>query len=130
LWLETGATYLRAGRPGEAETVLSEAIRTLENDKRPRMFGEEGLWFYKRGAARVALKRRAEATSDLNESLTRETQAWVRGRTYLELGKAADLAGQRQTAQAHYDRCLKLCTAANDDEAANLARRLKTGGYR
>ncbi len=130
LWLETGATLLRAGRPGEAETVLSEGIRTLQDDKRPRMFGEEGLWFYKRGAARVALKRHAEATSDLNEALTRETQAWVRGRTYLELGKAADLAGKRPTAQAHYDRCLKLCTAAYDDEAATLARRLKSGGYR
>ena len=130
LWLEAGATLLRAGRAAEAETVLTEGLRKLEQDRRPKMFGEEGLWFYKRGSARVALKRSAEATADLNAALTKEMAAWVRGRAYLELGKAADLAGKRTEALAAYDRCLALCTSAGDGEAASLAGRLKSAPHR
>jgi tetratricopeptide (TPR) repeat protein len=130
LWLETGATYLRARRAAEAEVALNEGIRKLEQDRRPRMLGEEGQWYYKRGAARVVLRRPAEATADLNLALAREMPAWVRGRTHLELGKAADLAGNRQAASAAYDRCLQLCAAAQDDEAVSVARRLKSAAYR
>ena len=94
------------------------------------MFGEEGLWYYKRGEARVRLGRAADATADLTRSLGVETQAWVRGRTHLELGKAADLAGDRTKARAEYDRCLQMCAAANDAAAADQARSLRNAGYR
>jgi tetratricopeptide (TPR) repeat protein len=44
LWLEAGATALRAGRAAEAEQFLSEGVKRLAADRRPRMFGEEALW--------------------------------------------------------------------------------------
>ena len=75
--------------------MFTEGLRRLHDDTRPRMFGEDGLWYYKRGEARVRLRRHADAIADLKQALSVETQAWVKGRTYLELGKAADLAGDR-----------------------------------
>jgi tetratricopeptide (TPR) repeat protein len=130
LWLEAGSTLLRGGRAAEADAAFTEGFEKLRGDSRPRMFGEEGLWYFKRGEARVRLRRHAEATADLTQALTVETQAWVKGRTHLELGKAADLAGDRVKARAEYDRCLQLCVAANDDVAAEQARTLKAQGYK
>ena len=57
-------------------------------------------------------------SADLTQALSVETQAWVKGRTHLELGKAADLAGDRTRARAEYDHCVQLCAAANDESAA------------
>ena len=130
LWLEAGSTLLRAGRAADAERELTDGLQKLRQDHRPRMLGEEGLWYFKRGEARVRLRRAADATADLTAALGVETQAWVKGRTYLELGKAADLTGDRTRARAHYDRCLQLCAAANDSTAAAEARRLKDQGYK
>ena len=59
LWLESGGTALRAGRAADAESQLSAGLRMLAADKRQRMFGEEALWYGKRGAARVTPTSRA-----------------------------------------------------------------------
>ena len=56
LWIETGTTFLRAGMAADAERYLSEGIAHFATDARPRMFGEEALWYYKRGAARVTAR--------------------------------------------------------------------------
>jgi tetratricopeptide (TPR) repeat protein len=130
LWLEAGSTLLRGGYAADADVQLTEGIQKLQQDTRPRMFGEEGLWYFKRGEARVRLRRPDEATADLTKALSVETQAWVKGRTHLELGKAADLAGDRTKGRAEYDRCLQLCTAANDAVAADQARTLRQQGYK
>jgi tetratricopeptide (TPR) repeat protein len=130
LWLEAGSTLLRGGHAADADVQLTEGIQKLQQDTRPRMFGEEGLWYFKRGEARVRLRRLDGATADLTKALGVETQAWVKGRTHLELAKAADLAGDRTKARAEYDRCLQLCTAANDTVAADQARTLRQQGYK
>jgi hypothetical protein len=130
LWLEAGATYLRAGKPAEAEAMLTDGLRMLAADTRPRMLGEEGHWFYSRGAARVRLRKAAEATADLTEALTREQLLWVRARTHLELGKAADLAGNRAAAIDAYGKAQQAAALAGDGEAAALARRFKATPYR
>jgi tetratricopeptide (TPR) repeat protein len=130
LWLEAGATLLRAGRPAEADAALTEGLRKLREDTRPRMYGEDGLWYYKRGVARVRLRRAADASADLTQALSVETQAWVKGRTHLELGKAADLGGDRTRARTEYDKCVQLCAAANDESAAQEARTLRNQAYR
>ncbi len=130
VWLETGATLLRADRPAEAERMLSEGIQRLPADARPRMAGEEGLWFYKRGVARVLLKKPNEAAADLSESLRRPLPDWLRGRVHLELGKAADLAGDRTRANAEYDRSARLAAAVKDAAAEAAARRLRSSGYK
>jgi tetratricopeptide (TPR) repeat protein len=130
LWLESGATYLRAGAPAEAETVLTEGIRMLAADKRPRMLGEDGHWYYERGMARVRLRRAQDAIADLTEALKHEQIGWVRTRTYLELGKAADLAGNRQGAVAEYTKAQQSAATSGDREAAAQARRYKASPYR
>ena len=57
VWLEAGSTCLRAGRAADAERFLSDGLARFADDTRPRMFGEDALWRYKRGAARAALGR-------------------------------------------------------------------------
>jgi tetratricopeptide (TPR) repeat protein len=130
IWLEGGSTLFRAGRFADAETMLSEGLTRFQDDKRPRMAGEAGLWYYKRGAARVRLKRQAEARADLQHALTLEAREWVRARMHLELGKLADLAGDRQGARAAYDSAIRIATAAQDASALEEANRLKGAGYK
>ena len=71
-WLETGGTFLRAGRHADANRVLTEGIDRFADDTRPRMFGEGALWYQKRGAARAALGLAAEARDDLQKSIAAE----------------------------------------------------------
>jgi len=55
--LEEGSTALRAGRPAHAERVLTEGLAMLAATTGPKIPGEDTLWRYKRGAARVALQQ-------------------------------------------------------------------------
>jgi tetratricopeptide (TPR) repeat protein len=80
LWLESGSTSLRAGRPADAETFLTTGLARFADDKRQRMFGEDALWYYKRGATRAALGRAADAQADLRKALSLEGRNWVHGR--------------------------------------------------
>lgn len=130
IWLEGGSTLFRAGRFADADAMLTEGLTRFQDDKRPRMAGEPGLWYYKRGAARVRLKRQAEARADLQHGLTLDAREWVRARIHLELGKLADLAGDRQAARAAYDSAIRIATAAQDASALEEANRLKGAGYK
>ena len=120
LWLEAGATALRAGRAADAETSLMTGMEMLAGDKRTRMFGEEALWLHNRGAARVALRRTAEAETDLRLALKLESRKWVAGRVHTELGKLADLKSERKIAIGHYKQAKKL-TAEDDDAIGSAA---------
>src|SRR5262245_46853418 len=123
-WLETGATYLRAGRAADAERFLNDGLARSANDKRTRMFGEEALWYYKRGTARAMLGRTAEADADLRRALKAEGRKWVRGRTHIELGKLAVKAGKPTAAREEFASAITLCEGDNDPGAAEEARRL------
>jgi len=124
LWLERGSTSLRAGRPADAERFLSEGLARFAADDRPRMFGENALWFYKRGAARAALHRGAEAEQDLRESVSVEGRKWVHGRAHFELGKLLMQAGNQIAARGELETAAALCDADNDGGTAEEARRL------
>jgi tetratricopeptide (TPR) repeat protein len=124
LSLESGSTLLRAGRHADAERVLSEGIARLAEDKRPRMFGEEALWYYKRGLARTRLGRGAEARRDLNTALSHEGRNWVHGRTHFELGKLALQAGDRSAGREHLQTAVRLCESDRDGATADEAQRL------
>jgi tetratricopeptide (TPR) repeat protein len=124
VWLERGATTLRAGRPADAERFLSEGLARFADDARPRMFGENALWFYKRGAARAVLGRAADAEQDLRQSVSVEGRKWVHGRAHLELGKLLMQAGKRTEARAELQTAATLCDADNDRPSADEARRL------
>jgi tetratricopeptide (TPR) repeat protein len=123
-WLESGSTALRAGRPADAERLLNEGMARFADDKRERMFGEQALWFYKRGAARAALGRRDEAERDLRQSVSSEGRKWVHGRAHLELGKLLLRAGNRAAARVELQTAATLGDADNDRGAAAEARRL------
>jgi hypothetical protein len=125
LWLETGSTALRAGRPAEADRWLSEGLAMSARDDRRRMFGEEALWHYKRGAARLRLGRPREARDDLLAGLAAaEARDWVRGRLHLELAGASETLGDRAQARWQADKALPLLERGQDAEGARIAKRL------
>ena len=124
VWLESGSTCLRAGRPADAERFLDQGFAHFAGDLRPRMFGEDAIWYYKRGAARAALGRTAEAQQDLKKALSVEGRKWVYGRTHLELGKLALKTGNRASASGELRAAIALCESDNDTGSADEARRL------
>jgi tetratricopeptide (TPR) repeat protein len=130
IWLEAGATELRAGRGAQADAELTAGIERLERDARPRSFGEEALWRYKRGAARVLAGNSAGAEADLNAALSSKGRDWVRGRARTELGKLADLAGNRARAISQYQAAAALCEKGRDPEGAGEAKALVATAYR
>jgi len=123
-WLESGATALRAERAAEADKLLSQGIAGLAADPRPRMFGEEAIWYYKRGAARAILGRTREARVDLTTAGAREGRAWVHGRARLELGKLALSAGNQSAAHEELRAAIALGESDGDSSAVGEARRL------
>lgn len=125
LWLETGATTLRAGRPAEAERWLSKGIAITATDTRPRMFGEEALWRLKRGQARRLTGRLADARADLLSALAEpQARGWVRGRSHLELGEVSLGLGDRAQARWQAEKAVTVLEQGHDPEGVRLARRL------
>ena len=123
LWLESGATDMRAGRPGRALAILDMGVAMFERDPRPKAFGEAALWYAKRGAAFVALGERKRAEADLRLAMAAEGREWVHGRCYLEFGKLADMAGDRVAAMAAYRRAAALCSKDRDPIGTEEAER-------
>jgi len=124
LWLETGSTCLRAGRPADAERVLDEGFTRFADDRRPRMFGEDALWHYKRGTARAGIGKAVEAEADLRTAIRLEGRKWVQARAHLELGRLALKAGNRAAARAELQAAVTLGESDNDPLTAEEARRL------
>jgi tetratricopeptide (TPR) repeat protein len=100
--LEAGAAAARAGRLDEAERLLNEGLASFKRDPRPKAAGEAALWYYTRGATRLAAGKLEEAGQDLDIALDSEPIGWVRGRIHLELGKRADVEGRRSDALTAY----------------------------
>lgn len=121
LWLEAASTALRAGQPAEARKSIEEGLSRLSQDPRPRAFGEEARWRYYHGAALVALKQVETAEGELRAVLAGEAQEWVRGRAHMELGKLADLAGDRAHAVGQYRLASRICRAHNDSACSDGA---------
>ena len=122
--LEEGAAAIRAGRPQEADTALTRGLEMMRKDARPRVPGEEALWLYKRGLARLNRNQTAAATVDLQQALSVSPTAWVRGRIHVEFGKIADLAGRRADALAAYRTGRQICQNSADVICENEANRL------
>ena len=124
LLLEAGATALRGGRAGEAEALLTEGLAALAKDTRPRIPGEDGLWHYKRGAARAALGQQDGALSDLQTAIAPASQAWVGGRARVELGRLALKRGDRVGAAAYARDAQGFCERGNDPTCVQEAKGL------
>jgi tetratricopeptide (TPR) repeat protein len=112
--LEAGSTALRAGRPEQAEKRLTEGLAMLAASQGAKIPGEEALWRYKRGAARVALKQVDAAQADLGRAIVPDAQTWVRGRARVELARAALLRGDRNAAAGEAKQAEALCRQGND----------------
>jgi hypothetical protein len=123
--LEAGSTALRGGRLQEADTMLSEGLEALAKDPRPRMPGEDGLWHYKRGAARVGLKRFGEAREDLAVALRPESLPWVQGRAHLETARIATQQGDTAAAKREASKAIASCEAGNDPACVEEARKIR-----
>jgi tetratricopeptide (TPR) repeat protein len=123
-WLESGSTSLRAGRIADGERWLDDGLRKLAADTRPRMFGEDALWYTKRGTARAALGRSADARLDLGKALAVEGRRWIQGRAHLELAKLDLKDGNRAAAGEHLREAIRLCKSDNDETAVAESRQL------
>jgi tetratricopeptide (TPR) repeat protein len=130
LKLEAGATAIRARHYSEAERLLTQGIHGLASDTRPRAFGEEAMWFYKRGMARLALRRLDVAQADLSRAASLPTRDWVKARIQLEVGKLADLQSRRQDARSAYTRATQLARSGNDPEKRREAEHWLDQPYR
>jgi len=124
LLLEAGATALRGGRAQQADELLTEGLAMLAKDQRARIPGEEGLWRYKRGAARAALGRVDAALADLQHATSADSQQWVQGRARVELGRLALKRGDRGAAAVEARQAETLCRRGNDSACIQDARAL------
>lgn len=127
LWLEAGSTALRAGHFEDARVAIAEGMDRLSRDSRPRAYGEEARWRYCLGAALVGLRRAEAAARELRTVLETDAPEWLHGRAHKELGKIADLSGDRQRAMTEYRTANRICREQHDstcaDEASALIRR-------
>jgi tetratricopeptide (TPR) repeat protein len=124
VWLETGSTLLRAGRYTEAERFFDDGLTRFAGDQRPRMFGEDALWYFKRGTARAWNGKPKEAEPDLRKALVLPGRKWVYARAHLELGRIAVNAGNKAAARDDLQQALALGESDNDPGTAEEARRL------
>jgi tetratricopeptide (TPR) repeat protein len=129
LSLEAGSTALRAGRFDDARAFIEDGMTRLAHDRRPRAFGEEARWRYYRGSALVGLHRN-EAERDLRFVLEGEAPEWLRGRAHTELGKIADLTGNRSGAVAEYRLASRICREQHDTSCEDEADVLIKARYR
>ena len=94
-------------------------------DDRPRIPGEEALWRYKRGAARVALGRARRWRGPTCESATSaDAQTWVQGRARVELARLALQRGDRSAAAGEARQAETLCEQGQDPVCVEEARKL------
>lgn len=125
--LEAASAAWRAGRADLSEQLLTTGLARHDADPRPKGPGERALWIYKRGMARVSLNRLDQAVADLQLALSQGPAGWVRGRIHLELGKVADIRGQRSAALAEYAQARTLCSTHRDpwciEQAGNFRKR-------
>jgi tetratricopeptide (TPR) repeat protein len=122
--LEAGATATRGNRPADAESLLSEGIAMLANDRRAKIPGESALWHYKRGAARVMLKRREDALADLKIAMAPGAAGWVMGRANLEMARLAVQQGDTAGAKRYASEAASVCGRSGDPICVDEAKRL------
>lgn len=130
LWLEEAATALRAENPARSRAAAERGLEMLATDPRPRASGEESRWRHVYGASLLRSGLLAPSEEMLRAALTSATRDWVRGRIHVELGRLADLRGQRQTALNAYRRAESLCRADRDRACVSDTATLESRPYR
>ena len=122
--LNIAATALAASRHVEAERQITAGLAMSPVFEEPPVAGERALWFYTRGAARMALGQH-DGLADLRESMAAAPRDWVRGRTHVALGKIALRAGDTKTAYAELEAAVQYGRRAGDQAVVEEAKRLR-----
>lgn len=122
LLLNHGATAMAAGRPQEAQDILSKGIAAHDWDAGPAVLGEIALWFAQRGTARARLNLGSDALADLQRALLSDPRDWVRGRIHRQLGDLALAAGQRTQARQEFEAAIDFSERGGDRAAVKEAR--------
>ena len=130
LSLEAGSTALRAGRFGEARAAIEEGLERLSRDPRPRALGEEARWRTPSARHSSACTRPSSRSASFGRCSSLEGPEWLRGRAHKELGKLADLAGDRTRAKAAYRLAIRICREQHDSICSNEAAALVKARYR
>jgi len=122
LWLETGTTALRAGRPAVALDAFERGLEMAGTDPRPRAFGELARWRYHFGVSLARLNQIDRARHELQTALEGEALDWVRGRTHLELGKLAERSADPARAREAFRLAIQLCDTGDDEVCVTESR--------
>ncbi|MEO5896564.1 MAG: hypothetical protein ABIS06_12775 [Vicinamibacterales bacterium] len=124
LRLNAASTALAASQPAVTVREITDGLPAVLSSAEPKVLGERALWFFTRGAARVALSD-PTAREDLLECLRASPREWVRARTHLELGKVALRSGTSETARAEFDAAMHYARRSGDHDALDAAKRLR-----
>ncbi len=122
--LNAATTALEARQPLLADRQLSIVLEGAVAWAAPKVEGEPAMWLWKRGVARVALGRLAEARGDLARSLIEPGRDWVRGRTHLELARIAVAEADTAGAREHLEQAVTFCERGADALGVRLAKEL------
>jgi hypothetical protein len=124
-----GKHVARGRRAVDAKRILEDGLETFAADPRPLAFGELARWRYSRGATLAALGQLTRARDVLRSALPVPARPWVHGPTHIDIGKIADLAGDRASAIKEYEEAVRLCGSDGDETGAREARALAKEEY-
>ena len=124
-----GRRFLRAGRPPRPRRCSPTECRCCARTPGRACWAKRGSGSSSAGSARPpAAGGRRHRRSHRGARPSRRRRG--SGTHLPRAGQGRRPRRQRARAQAQYDRCLQLCAAANDSDAAAEARRLRAQGYK
>jgi hypothetical protein len=126
LTLNMAATALAACDAPAAAVTITMGLATQPSFDEPRVLGERAMWYYIRGAARVALADRG-GVDDLREALASGPRDWIRARTHLELARLALQSGDERQARLEVEAAERYGRRGADGVAVERARQLWRG---
>jgi tetratricopeptide (TPR) repeat protein len=124
LWLNAAATAIEARQFDTAERQLTDGFAARDIEAPPAVTGEHALWLLKRGTARAALGRAADAVADLTKVLVTRPRDWVRARAHVELARLAIARHAVDAARRELDLAVEFGVRGGDGDAVDTARRL------
>jgi tetratricopeptide (TPR) repeat protein len=124
LWLNAAATAIEARQFEAAERHLAEGLAARAVEAPPEVMGEHALWLLKRGTARAALGRAADAAADLMKVLVSRPRDWVCARAHVELARLAIARQAVVEARRELDLAVEFGVRGGDADAVDTARGL------
>jgi hypothetical protein len=122
--LNAAATAIEARQFETAERQLTDGFAARDIEAPPAVTGEHALWLLKRGTARAALGRVADAVADLTKVLVTRPRDWVRARAHVELARLAIARHAVAEARRELDLAVEFGVRGGDGDAVDTARGL------